>query len=176
MNHSIAHSLLNHKSQFSTGIAGCTSASVFLSSVNLTISAWLNEMVVWHTDCFVVICLCLWLMLEEVVNAVRSQNPMTLCPFLLRMVENTALYIILYFFIYIKKNDELRWFSLIFSIIDQRNHVHLMKWMGRRGIVLFVHTETMQKHLNVPFVTQEKGQPLGGILIICFLLYIVWCF
>ena len=41
--------------------------------------------------------------LEKVVNAVRSQNPMTLCPFLLRTVENTALYIILYLFIYLKK-------------------------------------------------------------------------
>ena len=39
----------------------------------------------------------------EVVNAVCSQNPMTLCPFLLRTVENTAVYIILYLFIYIKK-------------------------------------------------------------------------
>ena len=33
-------------------------------------------------------------MLEEVVNAVRNQNPMTLCLFLLWKVENTAVYII----------------------------------------------------------------------------------
>ena len=84
---------------FSIGIAGCTSAFVFISSVNLTDSAWLNEMVPWYTDCFVVVCLWLRLMLEEVVNAVRSQNQMMLCPFLLRTVENTAVYIILYLFI-----------------------------------------------------------------------------
>ena len=42
-------------------------------------------------------------MLEEFANAVRSQNKMTLCPLLLRTVENTAVYIILYLFIYIKK-------------------------------------------------------------------------
>ena len=41
-------------------------------------------------------------MLEEVVNAVRSQNQMTLCPFLLRTVESTAVYIIS--IIYIKKD------------------------------------------------------------------------
>ena len=41
-------------------------------------------------------------MLEEVVNAVRSQNPVTLCQFLLRTVENTAVYIILYLFLYKK--------------------------------------------------------------------------
>ena len=66
---------------------------------NLTVSAWLNEMVLWYTDCFVVVCLWLGLMLEEVVNAVRSQNQMTLCPFLLWTVKNTAVYIILWFFI-----------------------------------------------------------------------------
>ena len=60
-------------------------------------------MVPWYTDCFVVVCLCSRLMLEEVVNAVRSQNPMMICPFLLQTVENTALYIILYLFIYMKK-------------------------------------------------------------------------
>ena len=43
-------------------------------------------------------------MLEEVVSAICSQNPMTLCPFLLRTVENTAVYIILYLFIYINKS------------------------------------------------------------------------
>ena len=41
-------------------------------------------------------------MLEEFVNAVRSQNQMTLCPFPLLTVENTAVYIILYLFINIK--------------------------------------------------------------------------
>ena len=35
-------------------------------------------------------------MLEEVGNAVCSQNPIMPCPFLLRAVENTAVYIILY--------------------------------------------------------------------------------
>ena len=44
---------------------------------------------------------CLLLVLEEVVNAVRSQNQMTLCPFLLWTVENTAVYTILYLFTYI---------------------------------------------------------------------------
>ena len=40
-------------------------------------------------------------MLEEVGNAVCSQNPIMPCPFLLRAVENTAVYIILYINIYI---------------------------------------------------------------------------
>ena len=38
-------------------------------------------------------------MLKEVVNAVCSQNPMTLCEFLLQMIENTAVYIIDYLYI-----------------------------------------------------------------------------
>ena len=42
-------------------------------------------------------------MLEEVVNAVCSHTPMTLCPFMLWMVESTAVYIILYLFI-LQKN------------------------------------------------------------------------
>ena len=64
---------------------------------------------------------------------------------------------------YNKSNDKNCVFNKKFTIliIGQRNHVHLMKWMVHLGIVLSALTGTMQKHSNVPFVTQEKGQLRG---------------
>lgn len=49
-----------------------------------------------------------------------------------------------------------------FRNLGQRNLDHSMKWMALHGIVLFVHTETTQRHLNVRFVIQGKELPQGN--------------
>ena len=58
----------------------------------------------------------------------------------------------------------------ILNVSDQKNLVHLMKWMDPHGTVQYVHTGTMQRHSNVQFVTQEKEQPLGtqNNIYLCF--------
>ena len=83
-------------------------------------------------------------MLEEIANAVRSQNPMTLCPFLLPMVENTAVYIILYLFIQ-KKITRIVWsqnygFKITLVAITEKSSIFKTE-VYQISIILFVRPD-----------------------------------
>ena len=87
-------------------------------------------------------------MLEEFVNVLRSQNPIMLCTFLLRVVENTAVYI--YLLIYKMNQHGL-------SVRRMRRRGGCFLTPRSRGSAFFVRGRSLNKYFKQALNVRRGG-------------------